>query len=151
MTFPSPHTTWRNPPAPPSPRLRCGPRPVPRRGRRAQPDVGHALLPAPRLVVQIRVADELPAVEEVLPHVADRPLHLALRAGPVRAAGAGTEAPVEQRSSGSWKRARSTVEASCANSIPMGAGHALSVAPEEDGHGDEFLWDTPQVRRRQRR
>jgi len=46
------------------------------------------------LIGQVAVAEELPAVEEVLPQVADRPLDLALGLGPVRPAGADAEAPV---------------------------------------------------------
>ena len=63
-------------------------------GRDVRTDVGDALLPAPRLAVQIRVADERSAVDEVRLHVADRPLHVALLAGPARTAGASPEHPV---------------------------------------------------------
>lgn len=38
------------------------------------------------------------------------------------------------------ERARSTVEAFLRKQYPDGALDVLSVAPEVDGHGDEFLW-----------
>ena len=38
------------------------------------------------------------------------------------------------------ERARSTVEAFLRKQYPDGALDALSVVPEVDGHGDEFLW-----------
>lgn len=50
-------------------------------GRAVPPLVGGPLRPALRLLVQVRVTDKPAAVEEALPHVADRPLHLATASG----------------------------------------------------------------------
>ena len=61
--------------------------------RAVDPHVGLAL-PAPSPGVEVGVGHELPAVEEALPDVADRPLHLLLRLRPVRRAGPDPEAPV---------------------------------------------------------
>ena len=58
------------------------------------PDVGHGLEPVLGLMVQIRVGGEGAAVEEALPQVADRPLHLALGFGPVGPTGSCPEAPM---------------------------------------------------------
>ena len=56
--------------------------------------VGGPLEPRPGLLVEILVVDELPAVEEALADVADRPLHLTLRSGAVRPARPHPESPV---------------------------------------------------------
>ena len=62
--------------------------------RRAVPaHVGRSLQPAPRLLVQVLVADELAPVEEAFPHIADRTLHLALRGPSCRPGTGGTRAP----------------------------------------------------------
>src|SRR6185436_18417211 len=54
----------------------------------------HLVEPAPTLIVEIRVADELPAIDKIPPHVADRPLHFAFGLRAIRAAGANAKAQV---------------------------------------------------------
>ena len=78
----------------PARRARSGPRAFPRGA--VPTHVGRALQPPRRLLVQILVVDERASVEEVLPEVADRPLHLALGLRPVRPARARHEAPVRR-------------------------------------------------------
>ena len=51
-----------------------------------QSDIGRAVEPAPELGIEVGVVEELPAVEEVIAHVRDRALHLALGLGPIGAA-----------------------------------------------------------------
>ena len=62
--------------------------------RTVDSNVGHAVEPPQRPRVRVVVGDEVPAVEEVVPDVADGPLDLALCLGPVRTACPDPEAPV---------------------------------------------------------
>jgi hypothetical protein len=52
------------------------------------------LEPAPTLLVQVAITEEGATVDEVVPDIVDRSLHLALRLRAVRAAGPGGEIPV---------------------------------------------------------
>ena len=56
--------------------------------------VRHFPKPALKLRIKVCIVDELTAVEEVLPHVAYRPLHLTFRFGSIRSARPSLEAPV---------------------------------------------------------
>ena len=58
------------------------------------PHIGDTLEPVPALLVEIGVIEEVAAVDEIVPHVADRTLDLALGLRAVRATGARGEAPV---------------------------------------------------------
>src|SRR5690554_5017299 len=58
------------------------------------PDVRLAVEPDEALMIEVEVSQEFPGVDEVLPHVADRPLHLALGLRPVRPARPRGEVPV---------------------------------------------------------
>ena len=62
--------------------------------RAVDPNVGHAVEPQEGPCVEVVIGEELPAVEEVVADVVDRPLDLALRLGPVRTARADPEAPM---------------------------------------------------------
>ncbi len=62
--------------------------------RTVDPNVRHAIEPQPDPRVEVVVGHELPAVEEVVPDIADRLLDFPLRLGPVRTARADPEAPV---------------------------------------------------------
>jgi hypothetical protein len=59
-----------------------------------QPDVSDRVEPILQLSLQIVAVAERPRQEEILADVAERPLHPALRLGPVGPAGAGMEAIV---------------------------------------------------------
>ena len=62
--------------------------------RAVDPHVGVAVEPAKHAGVEIVVRDELPAIEEALADVPDRPFHLALRLRPVGTARPDPKAPV---------------------------------------------------------
>ena len=62
--------------------------------RAVHPDVGLTVEPREHTGVEIVVGDEVPAIEEALADVPDRPFHLALRLRPVGAACPDPEAPV---------------------------------------------------------
>ena len=73
--------------------------------RAVNPNVGHAIAPQEGPRAELVIGEELPAAEEVVPDVVDRPLDLALRLGPVRTARADPEAyPVSKRAARSRKR-----------------------------------------------
>ena len=57
-------------------------------------DVGHVIEPVAGLRVEIVVRREGAPVEEALPEVADRPLHLALGLSPIGSARSDAEVPV---------------------------------------------------------
>jgi hypothetical protein len=63
-------------------------------GGRVQPSVGHLVQPLPELGIEVVEVAEAAGEEEVLAHVAERPLHLALALRPVGPARLGQEAVV---------------------------------------------------------
>lgn len=59
-----------------------------------RPHVGHFIQPPLGLCIQVCVVEKAAAVEEVLPQVANVPLHLALGIGSMDSAGPRTKLPV---------------------------------------------------------
>src|SRR5690606_24700286 len=53
--------------------------------------------PARALLMEIPIPEERAPVDEVVPHVMDRTLHLALRLGPIGPARSGGETPVSRK------------------------------------------------------
>ena len=116
-------------------------------GGAVQAAVGDLVEPLAELGVQVVEVAEAAGEEEVLAHVAERPLHLALGLGPVGPAGLGQEAVVARPVPGACRcrrcRARRPRRGRRSSSGRRGSAPARRRAPRRRRRGSAARWRGP--------